>query len=152
MLLCCDAVYIPLQDPWCIPTHVVFRFRDRAACKGLGGGRCRNGEAPGVCPVVCARDDLDGVAGEDGTGSMVGCVAAVVDWQTNFVSYVLGAIFMVIAGPRRLILPIVNETKLLAFIVLQFDSEISILVLHRSLVGNQSKPVIQSSHKNVHFI
>ncbi len=30
--------------------------------------------------MACASDDVDGVAGEDGTGSMVGCVAGAVDW------------------------------------------------------------------------
>ncbi len=75
MLLCREAACIPLQDPLCLPTLVVFWFRDKLACKRLGGCTFSSGKAPGACPMACSGDDVGCVVGEAGAGSIEGDVA-----------------------------------------------------------------------------
>ncbi len=46
MLFFHEAVCIPLRDPYCLPTLVVFWFRDKAAYKRLCGRKCSSGKTP----------------------------------------------------------------------------------------------------------
>ncbi len=55
---------------------MVFWFRNKAACKALGGCRCSNGKAPRARPVACAGNGVGYVAGKAGAGAMVGANAA----------------------------------------------------------------------------
>ncbi len=84
MLFCRKTVCIPLHNPQCLSTLVVFWFRNKAACKRMGGCRCSSGKAPGACPVACACDDGGCIAGEAGAGVMVGGVEVVADERPDF--------------------------------------------------------------------
>ncbi len=55
----------------------VFLFRNKAACKRLGGCRCSSGKAPRARSVACAGNGVGWVAGEAGAAAVVGGGAVV---------------------------------------------------------------------------